>query len=83
MRTSTSTRPHESPDLGGNGPAGRQRRSDRIDGMDAAMTGMQPTPQALAANTLMDGAAGQVGNLPQTDYTMNGPDEPEDEESED
>lgn len=74
----TSRRPSDSPSPGGNDPVDRTRRPDRGDGIDTAA---QLTPQAMAGNTLMDGAAGQVGNnLPQPNYDLNGPDDPEEED---
>lgn len=77
----TIRRPNDSPDPGGVDPS-RTRRTDKMDGLDAGLNAIPPSPQALAGNTLMDGAASQLGNMPQPDYTMNGPDDPENEDDE-
>ena len=74
----TNRRPSDSPGPGGNDPADRTRRPDKGDGVGAAA---QFTPQTMAGNTLMDGAASQVGgNTPPPNFDLCGPDDPEDEE---
>ncbi len=78
----TSGRPHDSPNPGGNDPADRTRRPDRNDGFDAALGAMPPSPQGAAGNTLMDGAAGQLGSQPPPNYDLNGPDDPDKEDEE-
>lgn len=75
----TNRRPSDSPSPGGNDPVDRTRRPDRTDGIDTAA---QFTPQMMAGNTLMDGATSQLGNLPQPNYDLNGPDDPENEDEE-
>jgi hypothetical protein len=71
----TSNRPSGPPSPDGPGPVDRTRRPDGID------TATQFTPQAMAGNTLMDGAASQLGtNQPPPSYDMCGPDDPENED---
>ena len=77
----TSRRPSDSPSPDRNDPADRSRRPDKNDGLDAGLGAMQPTPQAMAGNTLMDGAAGQLGgSQPPPNYDLCGPDDPEKED---
>ncbi len=75
----TSRRPSD----GGNDCVDRTRQPDNVDKTrgsrtDAAIDAMSPS--AMAGNTLMDGAAGQLpGSPPQVNYDLGGPDSDEDE----
>lgn len=70
----TSRRPSDSPSPGGNDPVDKTRRNRT----DAAIDAM--SPPAMAGNTLMDGAAGQLGGgSSQMNYDLAGPDGDEDE----
>lgn len=81
MRTSSTT--SGSPGSHDSGPVDPTKSSDKINGLDPGAGSVPPTPQSMASNTLMDGAANQVSQPPQppqTDTQLIGPDDEGEEE---